>query len=257
MAEHRGLKLVKSRRRKAGVGDYGMFGLSDASGKPLLGIGDDGLTASPRDIAEYLRAGTLGNWQESANSAPDRPAPKPQPSSKAAAPVKPKARARPDRPQRRPAPAPKVAPAPEPRLVVRHAGSSDADAIARLLKHLGGTAIDGETARRNLAATRRAGGGLLLAELGEPIACCGWAVVQTVQRGPIGRITMVFVARDHRQKGIASQLLAAAELALAGKGCAIVEAMSDIQIANAHNFFRALKFEQTSYRFTRKLVAPT
>ena len=57
MAEHRGLKLVKSRRRKPGVGDYGKFGLIDAAGKPLLGIGAQGLEASAQDIEAYLRAG--------------------------------------------------------------------------------------------------------------------------------------------------------------------------------------------------------
>lgn len=29
--------------------------------------------------------------------------------------------------------------------------------------------------------------------------------------------------------------------------------MSDIEISNAHNFFRTLKFEQTSYRFARDI----
>ena len=29
--------------------------------------------------------------------------------------------------------------------------------------------------------------------------------------------------------------------------------MSDIMVANAHNFFRSLGFEQKSYRFVRKL----
>ena len=30
MAEHRGLKLLKSRKRKPSSGDYGKFGLTDA-----------------------------------------------------------------------------------------------------------------------------------------------------------------------------------------------------------------------------------
>ena len=46
MAEHRGLKLVKSRRRKPGTGDFGKYGLTDAAGTPLLGMGADGHTAS-------------------------------------------------------------------------------------------------------------------------------------------------------------------------------------------------------------------
>ena len=50
MAAHRLLKLVKSKRRKPGVGDYGKFGLTDADGKELLCFSADGLTASAEDI---------------------------------------------------------------------------------------------------------------------------------------------------------------------------------------------------------------
>ena len=57
IAEHRGMKLVRSRKRTPGVGDYGKFGLTDAADKPLLGIGEQGLTASAADIARYLRGG--------------------------------------------------------------------------------------------------------------------------------------------------------------------------------------------------------
>ena len=66
MAQHHGLKLVKSRRRKPGTGDFGMFGLTDEEGTPLLGIGNDGLTANAGDIEAYLRAGAAKTWQQSA-----------------------------------------------------------------------------------------------------------------------------------------------------------------------------------------------
>ena len=73
MAQHRGLKLVKSRRRKPGTGDFGRYGLTDDKGKPLLGVGEDGLTASADDIESYLRAGTASSWKQSAKSQPDSP----------------------------------------------------------------------------------------------------------------------------------------------------------------------------------------
>lgn len=260
LAEHRGLKLVRSRRRKAGVGDFGKFGLTDAAGKALLGIGADGLTATARDIEAYLRAGTLGTWQKSASTVPDKPSPRlaPQPPP-AAAPAKAKSLPKPQ-PAERPKPPPPVpavaspVPPPVPELVIRPAVAADAEALAPLLSRLSGVTIDSKTARRNLAGVQNAGGGMVLAELADPIGCCAWAVVQTIHRGSIGRITMVFVSPDHRRRGIARQLLAAAEQALAGAGCSLVEVMSDIRIDNAHNFFRALKFEQASYRFTRKLI---
>jgi len=81
MAEHRGLKLVKSRRRKPGTGDYGKFGLTDAAGKSLLGIGDEGLEASADDIEAYLRAGAECNWKASAESMPAKQPSRPKPAS--------------------------------------------------------------------------------------------------------------------------------------------------------------------------------
>lgn len=59
MARHRGFKLLKSRRRRPGVGVFGRFGLSDVSGKPVMGIGPDGLTVLPEEIEVFLRAGAL------------------------------------------------------------------------------------------------------------------------------------------------------------------------------------------------------
>lgn len=83
-ARHRGLKLVKSRRRKAG-GDYGNYGLTDASGKQLLGFGPGGLTASAREVETYLRGAMRSDWKEAAKGLPKvkakRP-PKPVPAPK-------------------------------------------------------------------------------------------------------------------------------------------------------------------------------
>lgn len=81
-ARHRGLKLVKSRRRKAG-GDFGRYGLTDAGGKELIGFGEDGLTASAEEIEAYLRGAMRNDWQEAAKGLPKRkPAPKPKPPPK-------------------------------------------------------------------------------------------------------------------------------------------------------------------------------
>lgn len=287
MAEHRGLKLVKSRRRKAGVGDYGKFGLTDGSGKPLLGIGEDSLTASAEDIQAYLCTDALGTWKQSAHVTPYTHRLSDHPSRQMTMPKSirmfaetlaperlfprklcPASRLywmkhwmrgrrgntnrKPGAPHSRPTTeAPKLAP--EPQLVVRPAKPRDAAALAAMLSQLNGISIDDAAARRNLEVLRKVGGGVLLAELGVPIACCCWAVVPTVHRGPVGRVSVLFVDEGHRRKGIATRLLADTATALATKGCTLVEAMSDIEIKNAHNFFRALKFEQASYRFARKI----
>lgn len=88
MAAHRGLKLVASRRRKPG-GDFGKYGLNDAKGEPVFGIGKDGLAASAGEIEDYLRGAASNAWSKSAGSAKARPRPK------AEAEPKPKPRPRP------------------------------------------------------------------------------------------------------------------------------------------------------------------
>lgn len=288
MAEHRGLKLVKSRRRKPGVGDYGKFGLTDAAGKALLGIGEDGLTASAEDIEAYVRTNALGTWKQSAATTPDAPtkskAPRPADDIEDDQPVRLKKRSnaprtpqrvskdplppQPEKPKyiekRRRALEPEASPArrratpaaasaPESELSLRPARPADAAALAVMLSQLNGISIDAATARRNLHALRKAGGGVLLAELDVTVGCCAWAIVPTVHRGPVGRVSALFVDEGHRRTGIATRLLAEAVGVFAKKGCTLIEVMSDIEIKNAHNFFRTLKFDQTSYRFARKI----
>lgn len=113
-ASHRGLKLVKSRKRKPGVGDFGLFGLADSTGKPLFGMDGDTLTATPEQIADYLRKGEASTWAQSAKITPQaksKPAvkmPSPDDADDAPSAIRPRAhrketaRGREDRPRRRP-----------------------------------------------------------------------------------------------------------------------------------------------------------
>lgn len=85
MAAHRGLKLVKSRRRKAG-GDFGLYGLKDAAGQAVFGFGKHDLTASAQDIQVFLRDTARDTWTKSAGATkarklapPPKPAPEPKP----------------------------------------------------------------------------------------------------------------------------------------------------------------------------------
>src|SRR3954462_8202950 len=75
MAENRGLRLVKSRRRKPG-GDHGRFGLKDkATGKEMFGFGKDGLTATPEEIEQHLREFMVSDWKSSLKQAAEAPKP--------------------------------------------------------------------------------------------------------------------------------------------------------------------------------------
>jgi GNAT superfamily N-acetyltransferase len=288
MAEHRGLKLVKSRKRKAGTGDYGKFGLTDLDGKHLLGVGDEGLTASPEEIEEYLRKSATSTWKASTESTPAQPtstkkgAPgeetdeevssvirprarrgagkvhskngKPVPTSKRAVPPSPKGkstRARTEIEPVRPRPAQKREP--ESKLIIRAGRAADAAALVPLLSQLANIQIDELAIARNFDTVRKASGGMAVAERGGIVGFCSWGVLSTVQHGTIGRVSLLLVHEDHRRRGIATALLEAAMAALRKAGCARVEAMSDIEIANGHGFFRTLRFEQTSYRFARDI----
>ncbi|HEV7436632.1 GNAT family N-acetyltransferase [Sphingobium yanoikuyae] len=297
MAEHRGLKLVKSRRRKPGLGDYGKFGLTDAAGKPLLGIGAKGLEASAQDIEAYLRASAASTWKTSAESSPVRSASKARPSGgndgddqdlKSA--IRPRlkhsSREQQEPPSRgqskgrnkaedpkgrdktgarqaasvRSASRPSArrsppAPVPEKKLFIRAAKTADAEALVPLVRQLSGVRLDELGVARNLKAALKARAGMAVAELGELVGCCAWAVIPTIQHGLVGRLTLLLVAEAHRRKGIATALVDEAVTSLRKKGCTRLEAMSDIEVRNAHNFFRTLNFEQTSYRFVRSIDA--
>lgn len=281
MADHRGLKLVRSRKRTPGVGDFGKYGLTDPAGKPLLGIGDAGLTASAQEIEDYLRGSALNTWKLSAETIPDAAPPKKRlrvaddaiseerpvrraTKSRAASPARREARCAkpvpPEASQQRKPPAkpalrlvPKAEPEPPP-LKLRPAAPTDAKLLASLLGQLVGAKTGPARIAENLVRLCKAKtAGLIIAERGDIIGCCGWAAVPTLQHGIVGRVTILIVDKDHRRAGTGSALITAAERALDKAGCGEVEAMSDIMVANAHNFFRSLGFEQKSYRFVRKI----
>ena len=261
MAAHRGFKLVKSRRRKVGAGDYGKYGLTDAGGKPLLGVGDDGLTASLEDIEAFLRKGATSSWKASAHAMPVCAAPTRKATTATHENVEPALRPRARRSiGQTPTPAKKIAakpaPTPEPApLRIRAAKRTDAAGMAVLLRQLAQTTIDEHGVAHNLERVRKARGGAIVAVLEGIVGCCGWTLIPTLHHGLIGRITVLLVDGAHRRRGIATAMLDAATTALREAGCTRIEAMSDIDIKNAHNFFRASTFEQTSYRFERAIDA--
>ncbi|MGA1810558.1 MULTISPECIES: GNAT family N-acetyltransferase [Sphingobium] len=296
MAEHRGLKLVKSRRRKPGVGDYGKFGLTDAAGNPLFGIGAQGLEATAQDIEAYLRAGAASTWKASAESTPARPVSTARPAGSnnddgqdMESAIRPRSTRRskkqpknPDRGYsqgRKKAEGPPIdrckheakaaatvrsasrpndrssdpAPVPQPKLLIRPAKAADAEALVPLVRQLSRVKLDELGVARNLKAALKAEADMAVAEFGEVVGCCAWAVIPTIQHGLVGRLTLLLVAQAYRRKGIATALVDEAVKSLRKAGCTRLEAMSDIEVRNAHNFFRTLKFEQTSYRFARSI----
>ena len=246
MAQHRGFRLVKSRRRKAG-GDFGMYGLTEVkSGRECLGFGAEGLTATDAEVEAYLRSGERATWKRSligAVASVEAPA------------AKPKAKAAPEpKPEAKPEPAPKAKakpepqPEPAPKLVIRKAAKSDAAAIAALI---GGGA---EEVGVRLASLLRAKDPVLVAVRGWIVGCAAAHAVPRLDGPPVGRVTLLVVADEARMQGVGAALIAAAERALAEQGCGEIEVMSSIDISNAHGFFRHAGYERTSYRFHKAIA---
>jgi ribosomal protein S18 acetylase RimI-like enzyme len=244
-AANRGLKLVKSRLRTPGKGDYGRYGLTDSAGARLLGFSESGLTATAEEIEEYLHKGALSDWKTSLRAAGARPAPRskksrPDPEPRAA-------RAR--------APEPEPVPEPEPPpLSVRSAVPSDSAAVAALVASLGFEAAAADIAPR-LAALKKAREAPLVAERGEVIGVLAWHVTPVLHRpGPVGRITMMVVADGDRRRGVGRALVEAACGQMRSRGCGLIEVTSNVDLSGAHGFYRKLGFERTSYRFAKDLA---
>jgi len=244
-AANRGLKLVRSRVRTPGKGDYGRYGLTDAGGAKLLGFGKSGLTATAAEIEDYLHKGALADWRTSLRAAG------------AKAPPRPKKRPAPEperRAKRAPEPEPQPEPEPEPPpLSVRPARPADSEAIAVLVTGLG-FATAREDIEGRLSALKKGRETPFVAEQGEVIGVLAWHVTPVLHRPkPVGRITMMVVAEGERRRGVGRALVEAACAQMRAKGCGLVEVTSNVDLSGAHGFYRRLGFERTSYRFAKAL----
>jgi ribosomal protein S18 acetylase RimI-like enzyme len=226
LAANRGCKLVASRIRTPGRGDYGRFGLKDAkTGREIFGFGRKGLTAAPEEIEEFLRGNAAATWKSSVGKT-RRAAPKAKPAPK---------------------------PKPEPKLVLRDARPKDAEAIAGLIAALG-YEVGAADARKRLAILVKAGQQALVAEKGGIVGVLTTSMMTVLHRPkPVGRISMLVVAEEARGGGIGGALVAEAEKRLAAGGCGLVEVTSNRQRLRAHTFYERLGYERTSYRFAKVL----
>jgi len=227
MAENRGLKLVSSRIRTPGRGDYGKFGLRDAkTGKEVLGFGKRGLNATAEEIETFLRGGTASAWKSSVGKAPAR---------------------------RKAKEAAKPAPRAAPKLVIRDARPKDTEPLAALIVALGYdvTAAD---VRKRLSLLTKAGHHALVADRDGVIGLLTTSTMLVLHRPrPVGRISMMVVAEAERGQGVGAALVAEAEARLRAAGCGLVEVTSNAKRLRAHAFYERLGYERSSYRFARQL----
>jgi GNAT superfamily N-acetyltransferase len=70
---------------------------------------------------------------------------------------------------------------------------------------------------------------------------------------PVMRVMSLVVRDSARGRGIGKVLMARAEALARETGCSSVELTSGLRRADAHEFYRALGYDGTSMRFSRKL----
>jgi ribosomal protein S18 acetylase RimI-like enzyme len=247
-ARNRGLKLLRSRVRTPGKGDYGKVGLLNASGQPLFGVEGKSLTATPAEVQAYLRRLEVADWGASL----DAPAPRSTIGRKAAANDDLKAPPAP----RGAGPASKAQPKPKPppKPSVRTAKATDASALLPLLSELGYSLDERAFSKRLREMIKRDCAPLVAMLNGKVIGVCGLQVSTMLQRErPVGRITVLVVAEEQRGRGIGRLLLESAEEYFQGAGCELIEVTSNDRHLGAHAFYRRMGFERTSIRFAKSL----
>ena len=227
-ARNRGLKLVRSRIRTPGKGDFGKVGLTDAKGAPVFGFQGKVLAATPEEAENYLRNLGASDWGASLD-VPVAPRKKPK----------------------RTAEPKTVTPPPQPKPAIRAATDADAKALVPIIRLLGHQ-VDEKGVRKRIGEL---GDTILVATFGDVVAgLCGIQVSTMIQRDkPVGRITILVVAEDARGESLGRMLVEAAEARFRKAGCGLIEVTSRDEHAKAHAFYRHMGYERTSVRFAKEL----
>jgi GNAT superfamily N-acetyltransferase len=245
-ARNRGLKLVRSRVRTPGKRRFGKVGLTDASGEPVFGMDSKGPIGSPDDAESFLRNLGARDWGASLDVAV-------MPRKREASKQRPEP-ANDTGPPARPAPPLKSQPKPKPKLDIRDARPGDSARLAALIGELGHE-IDEKQIRKNLTALKKTAETPLVATLDKAVVgLCGVGRRVVIHRPvPLGRITVLVVAKEAQGHGIGRLLVEAAEAWMRKEGCQLVEVTSNDALAKAHAFYRHLGYERSSIRFFKKL----
>lgn len=140
-------------------------------------------------------------------------------------------------------------------LDLRNAQPGDADDVAWLLTHLGYPCTPGDAGDRVHALSADASQVLVLAR--QEGRACGLLGLHFLYYLPLGasicRITTLVVAPDAQRRGIGRQLLHHATARARHAGCARLELTTALHRSEAHAFYRACGFAETSLRFSKAL----
>jgi N-acetylglutamate synthase-like GNAT family acetyltransferase len=139
-------------------------------------------------------------------------------------------------------------------VAVRKAETSDDDAIRRLLVELG-YPLDARTLAERLerAAAEPSIRAFVAARDEAVVGFASLHVLHLIERPPLGRLSAIVVASSERRAGAGNALVERVEEEARAAGCDRLEVTSGEWRGDAHAFYRALGFQETSKRFIKDL----
>jgi ribosomal protein S18 acetylase RimI-like enzyme len=107
---------------------------------------------------------------------------------------------------------------------------------------------------RTLAQLAKEGRPVLVAQEDEIVGCVSYDLVRPLHHSkPVGRVSLLIIARAARRRGVGTALIREAEARLRAEGCGAVEVVTAIELSNANSFLRGLGYARSGYRFARSL----
>ena len=137
---------------------------------------------------------------------------------------------------------------------IRDARRDDAPQIVELIADLGHRMTIEAVGDRVEALDRSDCPQMVAAQGSRLVGLCGLHIMSAIHRPqPVGRITILEVARDFRGQGIGRALVDEAERRLRDAGCGLIEVTSNERLVAAHGFYLRLGYDHTSKRFAKRL----
>jgi GNAT superfamily N-acetyltransferase len=145
-----------------------------------------------------------------------------------------------------------------PEITIRAARSSDAAAIAALVKQLGYDAEPSEVATRLSRLLARSDQQFVVADAdGRAVGWIHMLLSEYVEADAFVIIGGLVVDREYRKQGIGRRLLAHAEEWAARHGCSVVRLSSSVTRTEAHAFYQRVGYTsiKTQYSFAKSVGA--